>query len=184
MKRSFYPLIGCALLLMPITACKSSTSSDPVATTTTAQADSATTAKADTTTQAAPTDSVKPAVDEKHTEAYIEKRVETMYKARNNTYLTKAFKKAIKASEVPGEIGPIDYDIWLRAQDEDQPRATVKSVKLIDENNAEAQVWVYPFGKQKEHSKVRVVLRFERGDWYVDNFISEGSNDRKLLRGN
>lgn len=189
MKRSFLHLIGCALMLLPFTACKQSASQEgtTAAQTDSTKTDSAQAASPDTTAKAAPADTAK-ATDDKHSETYLKERVEKMYKAamRGGSVtknLTRAFRKAYNADIPDGpELGRIDYDIWLRAQDSEHPHAIVKSVKVIDDTHAEARVVVYQFAKRKEHTNVRVSLKFENGDWYVDNFVDSYCNDRQLLR--
>lgn len=63
----------------------------------------------------------------------------------------------------------VDSDHWIQGQDWELPlKFRVVKVYDIHDNTAKADVVVYNF---RDH-ELTLELFFERGDWYVDNFIS------------
>lgn len=98
-------------------------------------------------------------------------------------YLSTGFKNAIRRanqkSEAIGDIGPIDYDHWVQAQDYDRPTFRVDDEILIDGNKASTLVFITNFGIE---TTLVIHLFKERGNWFIYDFINmENVSERKVI---
>lgn len=87
-----------------------------------------------------------------------------------------AYDKYNKSIE--GEISDIDYDIWLQAQDEDNPSAKIEKVSMIDSDNAEVKVKITNFG---ENTSITLIVVKENDSWKIDDFINSSGKVRKIM---
>ncbi|GEM_PF-4194553 len=77
------------------------------------------------------------------------------------------------------EIGVIDYDIWIMAQDSDNPKMEVRKVVVQDDNTVDVDVTITDMGIPPHSQTLRLVK--ENDEWRVDDFIDEyGSLKAKL----
>ena len=114
------------------------------------------------------------AADDKHTTEYITQRLTDIYEWKDNKKgcSERYMKLYNKASELSRQSGMtfLDADHWVQGNDVDEEWSySILEVKDITPTTATAQVLVSNFN---EH-EVTLKLVFERGDWYVDNFITE-----------
>ena len=119
-------------------------------------------------------------VADNHSEAYIRQRIDTIY---NQVYhrqfnIDSAFcsqryytllQQTLQLNEETGFVC-LDYDHWIMGQD-CSPEWThdVKKIENITDSTATAEIDIRNFGK---HNSVMLKLKFERGDWFVDDFVS------------
>ena len=142
---------------------------------------------------------------DKHTEAYIRQRIDTIYKYVGKIAYDKDgmrtdynpyninFEKEYcsqryydlmeQASEICEETGDIlyDYDYWVCGQDvADDWSYKVAKVYAVTDSTALVDMLIHNFSDQE----TTIALRFERNDWYVDDFSpsDDGENDKKYLR--
>ena len=107
----------------------------------------------------------------KHTAEYLIQRIDTIYKYKSNRrFCTKRYlaldREASTLSEEMGLVY-IDSDHWIAGQDIDPDwRYWVKRILSLNDSTASAEILVHNFSDQK----VILDLRYERGDWYVDDF--------------
>ena len=133
-----------------------------------------------TTDVVAATDSLD-AISEK--EKVIKERLENIfsevYTAKASTdfdelYLTSEYnnllKKDIELSS--GEIGFINSSHWVQGQDSDNPSMRVESVNMLSDNKAEAKIKIKAFDSSNHEEDVKLVMVYERDNWYIDDFIS------------
>ncbi len=69
-----------------------------------------------------------------------------------------------------GEMGFFDADYWVMGQDWDQ--MNVKDLKITDITGERAKASFRLEQNEGFDSNVKLILVFERGDWYIDDFIS------------
>ena len=70
-----------------------------------------------------------------------------------------------------GDIGCIDYDIWSLSQDEGYSSIDVNSTEILSETKAIANITLkYPNYSPKV---LKLILKHERGDWFIDDFITD-----------
>ena len=151
------------------------------------------------------TDSVAEAGIDKHSEAYIRQRIDTIYKTvgksvrdsegrvvsyiqnpfnRDSAYCSQRYYALMKeALQVCDEMGDIlyDYDYWVCGQDfSDDWSCRVTRVYEITDSTALVDLAIHNFSD----SETTIALRFERDDWYVDDFspAKDGNDDKKYLR--
>lgn len=143
----------------------------------------------------AATDSVAiPAEEEKtpHVEDIIAEQITSNYnaalKAGNEEssvkqYCSAAFittyQKYQKAIE--GEIGDIDYDLWLQAQDAVKPSAKVESITMKGENKAEVDVTISNAGT---NTMISLVVVKDGEAWKIDDFVNAGQSVAKIMKDN
>ena len=140
------------------------------------------------------------ASDEKHSAEYIKQRIEGIYKPYENPkydesglrqmeargpldelYCSTGYKALLaKAEEKAGEDDIVlDYDHWTYSQDDNNFTCKVRKVRDITDSTAVVDVECVNFDKPYT---ITLGLLFERGDWYVDDFISEdGNSEKKML---
>lgn len=70
------------------------------------------------------------------------------------------------------EAGYVDYDHWTQAQDCDVPSMTIMSVSIISDEKAEAKIKIKPLKKEDYTTDIKIILIHERGNWFIDDFIS------------
>lgn len=89
------------------------------------------------------------------------------------------YNKYQKAIE--GEMGDIDYDLWLQAQDSSKPSAEVTGVTMKGEDNAEVKIGLKNFG-----TKTALTLKVvKEGDsWKIDDFVNAGTSVIKVMKDN
>ncbi len=141
-------------------------------------------------------DSITDAGIDKHSEAYIRQRLDTIYSNirqrvtnetdDNHPYMDSGFnpdsaycsslyygllKQAIDITNETGDI-VFDYDHWVCGQDFSQDwNYQIQKVYDITDSTAMADLTVINFGNKID---VTLSLVFERGDWYIDEFGSDG----------
>ena len=70
-----------------------------------------------------------------------------------------------------GDIGCIDYDIWSLSQDEGYSSIDVNSTEILSDTKAIANITLkYPNYSPKV---LKLILKHERGDWFIDDFITD-----------
>ena len=140
-------------------------------------------ATADST--ATTTDSLAETVVDKHSEVYIRQRVDTIYNYVDqglvnpdsvfcSQHYYTILQQASQQSEKTGLVYQ-DYDHWIMGQDR-SPEWTydVKKIEHVTDSTAEVEMDIRNFGR---HSYVTLKLRFERGDWFVDDFVSYSDDE-------
>ena len=132
-----------------------------------------------------------------HTADYIRQRVDAMYACYKNpkydetgvrlmrrvnldsAYCSLRYQALYqKALEAAGDDDIVlDYDHWTNSQDDTNFTYEVGRIDQITESTAIAEVYGKNFGNE-----YTIVLRlcFERGDWYVDDFLSPDRKDGEL----
>ena len=150
-------------------------------------------------------DSVAEAGLDKHSEAYICQRIDTIYKTvgkstydsegkevdyihnpfnRDSAYCSHRYYALMQeARQIADETGDIlyDYDYWVCGQDfSDDWSCKVDKVYEITDSSALVDLNIHNFGD----TKTTIALRFERDDWYIDDFSpsKDGNDDQKYLR--
>lgn len=149
-------------------------------------------------------DTISSSADDRHSEAYIRQRIDTIYKfvgkitynadgTRNYNYMPFDLDSAYcseryyalmqQAEEVCEETGDIlyDYDHWVCGQDiADDWGYTVERVYNITDSTALVDMTIRNFSD----SGNTIALRFERDDWYIDDFTpsADGNDDKASLR--
>ena len=139
---------------------------------------------------------------DKHSEAYIRQRIDTIYKGvgkstydnegreidyihipfnRDSAYCSERYYALKKeALEICNETGDIlyDYDYWVCGQDfsEDWSFKVAKVYEITD-STALVDLLIHNFNDKE----TTIALRFERDDWYIDDFTPE-SDDKEYLR--
>lgn len=132
------------------------------------------------------TDTIAKDLD-KHSEAYIRQRIDTIYSYVDQCIagldLDSAFcsqryfaclQNAQQLSEETGFVC-LDYDHWIMGQDR-SPEWTydIKKIDNITDSTAVVEMDIRNFGN---HNVVTLELRFERGDWFVDDFVSSSDDE-------
>lgn len=135
---------------------------------------------------------------QKHTEAYILKRMDLIYsryKEENVTYdefgnreinrkidydglfcssrYNKLFDEAYKICTRDSDM-LLDYDHWTNSQDDGDFKVKHFIIKDITDSTAIAIVEATDFNYKVP---IRLSLYFERGDWYIDDFLNEGGSE-------
>ena len=147
-------------------------------------------------------DSTQAGID-KHTEAYLRERVDSFYYNyknpqykkdgtriyngkfinRDSAYCSKSYKELLdKAGDIAEENEEplLDYDHWTNSQDDNNFTCKVGIIEHMTDSTAIVNVKAKNFGKSYN---ITLNMRFERGDWYVDDFISDGGYSEKKLLG-
>ncbi len=73
----------------------------------------------------------------------------------------------------PDDIGFFDADYWIMGQDFENLSISDVELTKHDGNNASAEFSLHNFGST---TKVCVELKYERDDWFIDNFIDLDNN--------
>ena len=162
------------------------------------------TGKAVSDTDSLAVDSINGSVVDKHSEAYIRQRIDTIYKfvgkitydAEGNrdynyspfnldsAYCSERYYALMQqASAICDETGDIlyDYDYWVRGQDiSDDWSYKVAKVYHVTDSTALVDMIIHNFSD----SENTIALRFERDDWYIDDFnpSDDGNDDKASLR--
>ena len=93
----------------------------------------------------------------------------------DSEWLTTEYNNLLKEeSNVAPEdgVGYIDADHWTQGQDCDEPSMTIMSVSIISDEKAEAKIKIKPFKNEDYINDAKIILIHERGDWFIDDFIS------------
>ena len=151
-----------------------------------------------------PADSVEvqEASIDKHTEDYLRERVDSFYSVyknpkyeksghriyngkfvnRDSAYCSKSYKDLMaKAEEIAEENEEplLDYDHWTNSQDDNNFTYEVGKISNMTDSTAVVKVKAKNAGKPYT---ITLNMRFERGDWYVDDFISDdGTGEKKYF---
>lgn len=99
-------------------------------------------------------------------------------------YTTKDLRELIKKAEdatPEGELGPIDYDFWIDAQDYDNPQVEVVSVDMKSEEEAWAVVKIKDMGNEETQT---IVMKLDEGEWKADDFITTDDGVTNSLKKN
>ena len=149
---------------------------------------------ADSVTQ----ETVESSVD-KHTEAYLRERVDSIYFNYKNpkyeksghriyngrfidkdsAYCSKSYKDLLAKAEAIAEENEeplLDYDHWTNSQDDNNFTYEVGKISNMTDSTAVVKVKAKNAGKSYT---ITLNMRFERGDWYVDDFISDDGTGEK-----
>ena len=156
------------------------------------------------------TDSVPLADDGKHTVDYIRQRVDGMYACYKNpkydeagyrlmtrgnldsaycsmmtrgnldsAYCSMRYKALLsQAEEMAGDDDIVlDYDHWTNSQDDNNFTYEVGRIDQITDSTAFAEIYGKNYGNDYT---IVLGLYFERGDWYVDDFLSPDMTSFRL----
>ena len=151
-------------------------------------------------------DTVVGSVVDKHSEAYIRQRIDTIYKTvgkrtydaeghlvdyihsrfnRDSAYCSERYyalmQQALKVCDETGDI-LYDYDHWICGQDfSDDWSCKVAKVYQVTDTTALVDLTIHNFSNSDETT---IALRFERDDWYIDDFSpsASGDDDKAYLR--
>ena len=160
--------------------------------------------KAVSDTDSLAVDSVNGSVVDKHSEAYIRQRIDTIYKFvgkitydadgnrdynyspfnLDSAYCSERYYALMQqASAICDETGDIlyDYDYWVCGQDiSDDWNYKVTKVYHVTDSTALVDMIIHNFSD----SEKTIALRFERDDWYIDDFSpsDDGNDDKTALR--
>ena len=139
---------------------------------------------------------------EKHTEDYLRGRVDSFYSAyknpkyekngtriyngkfvnRDSAYCSKGYKDLMAKAEAIAEENEeplLDYDHWTNSQDDNNFTCEVGKISNMTDSTAIVKVKAKNSGKPYT---VTLSMRFERNDWYVDDFISDdGTGEKKYF---
>ena len=140
----------------------------------------------------------------KHSESYIRERIDTIYQSvgkittdeegntnynpsginRDSVYCSERYyalmSEALKLCDETGDI-LYDYDYWVCGQDiSDDWSYKVAKVYNITDSTALVDMIIHNFSDIES----TIALRYERGDWYIDDFSpsDDGQDDKKNLR--
>lgn len=72
------------------------------------------------------------------------------------------------AANNPDEIGFFDADYWVMGQD--FADLSISDIQVVKQDGDDAEV-EFILHNQGDKIKVKLEMEFERGDWYIDNFI-------------
>ena len=123
-------------------------------------------------------------VVDKHSETYIRQRIDTIYNHvdqrlinLDSAFCTQRYNVLLeKASQLSEETGYLflDYDHWIMGQDV-SPEWTydVKKIDKMTDSTVVVEMDIRNFGR---HNSVTLELKFERDNWYVDDFVSYGDD--------
>ena len=163
------------------------------------------TGKAVSDTDSLAVDSISGSVVNKHSEAYIRQRIDTIYKYvgkpiydsegnmvdyihshfnRDSAYCSERYYALMQqALDICHETGDVlyDYDHWVCGQDvSDDWGYKVTRVYHVTDSTALVDLAIHNFGD----SETTIALRFERDDWFVDDFSpsDDGKDDKAYLR--
>lgn len=163
------------------------------------------TGKAVSDTDSLAVDSISGSVVNKHSEAYIRQRIDTIYKYvgkpiydsegnmvdyihshfnRDSAYCSERYYALMQqALDICDETGDVlyDYDHWVCGQDfSDDWSYKVAKVYNVTDSTALVDLAIHNFGD----SETTIALRFERDDWFVDDFSpsDDGKDDKAYLR--
>ena len=125
---------------------------------------------------------------DKHTEAYIRQRIDAIYSQvdqchvdLDSAFCTQRYYSLLqRASQLSGKTGFVflDYNHWIMGQDSSPDCSfTAKKIDINTDSTAVVEMDIRNFG---QHNPVTLELRYERGDWYVDDFVSyDGTEQNK-----
>lgn len=138
------------------------------------------------------TETAETGVD-KHTEAYLRERVDSFYfnyrnpryekngmriyngkfVNRDSAYCSKSYQDLLaKAEEIAQENEEplLDYDHWTNSQDDNNFTCEINKINNMTDSTAVVKLKAKNSGKPYT---ITLNMRFERNDWYVDDFISD-----------
>lgn len=146
-------------------------------------------------------DAAENSVD-KHTEDYLRGRVDSFYSAyknpkyekngmriyngkpvnRDSAYCSKGYKDLLAKAEAIAEENEeplLDYDHWTNSQDDNNFTCEVGKISNMTDSTATVKVKAKNAGKPYF---ITLSMRFERNDWFVDDFISDdGTGEKKYF---
>ena len=144
---------------------------------------------------------------DKHSEAYLSERITAIYDDvfgvynENNTanglavieqrnfekdYCSADFNAVLKQVEdydkahaEEDDLGYYESDYWIQGQDWQDLAMKIESISELTEKSAKVRIVITNFG---EETLVELPMVYERGDWYIDNFVTFGEYgyDEKL----
>ncbi len=102
--------------------------------------------------------------------------------ALDTKYLSSGFKEDIKRAQkrqeqLGDEIGPVDWDHWIAAQDHDRLSFSTGSINGQGKGY-KVKIHINNCGSMQT---ITVILVKEKGLWMINDFISEGQSERKAL---
>ena len=156
------------------------------------------TSKSASETDSVATEDQESSVD-KHTEDYLRQRVDSMYSMYKNpkydkvgmriyygklidkdsAYCSKSYKDLMsKALDIADENEEplLDYDHWTNSQDDNNFTYEVGKISNMTDSTAIVTV----NGKITRAHTIILSMRFERGDWYVDDFLGDNGTGEKV----
>lgn len=132
------------------------------------------------------TAAISSAVEQMYSKAmalYANKRAENidLSKIFYSNSLQELIRRTHKLEDATGNL-ILDWDLWVMAQDYDQPSAVVKSAKMIGQDKALVEVVITDNGER--HVQVEVIL--EDGQWKINDLMNRQGGQwistRKLLK--
>lgn len=91
-----------------------------------------------------------------------------------NEMLTKVYE--YDSSNSPDDQGPLDFDYWVwTVDDEELGKLSISDVTFVNRDKDRSVVEFY-LNKKSGKNHVRLELKFEHGEWYIDNLIDLGDN--------
>ncbi len=146
------------------------------------------------------TDSLVDVMSEKHTAAYISQRVDSMYSRYKNPprdsfgividrrvnydslFCSSRYKALLsQAWAITDDEILLDCDHWTSSQDDGDFSYQIDKVEDITDSTAVVYLNAENFGNDYV---IILSLFFERGDWYVDDFLSpvDGKGEKAYLQ--
>lgn len=126
-------------------------------------------------------------VPDKMSPDYIRQRVEAIYQKpwdeiREADYMTDDYMRLFNQvyqldAQHPDELGFYDYDHWYQTQDDPTySKVTIANVDILNATDALVTIEIryqheQYFGEDTVHTKMFFPMKFERGDWYIDDII-------------
>jgi hypothetical protein len=110
--------------------------------------------------------------------AYNNNKKEPDTKEFNKKFTTADYQKWLRSVEKidekhPGEVGFMEVDHWIMAQDWDSVWMNVDSIKMISENEARADVTIFD---RQIGTALTLPMKKENGVWLIDDFITIGDD--------
>ena len=96
-----------------------------------------------------------------------------------NELLTKVYE--YDSANSPDDQGPLDFDYWAWLEDDEEiGKLSISDVTLVKRDKDQSVVELFLHNKSNK-THVRLELKFERGEWYIDNLI-DLDNDYDLKK--
>lgn len=138
---------------------------------------------------------------DKHSEAYLRIHVDSIYSIyknpayeksgmriyngkvinRDSAYCSQRYlellEKALKVAEENEDL-LIDYDHWTNSQDDNEFTYEVGNISQKTDSTAIVSIKAKNFGRP---CVITLSMLFERGDWYVDDFLSDDGTGKKAF---
>ena len=107
--------------------------------------------------------------DIQHTESFIRQRVEAIYSCYKNPKYDETGARVMKRLNLDR-----DYDHWTNSQDDNDFTCEVGRIKMTTDSTAVVIIDAKNFGNDYI---ISLGLHYERGNWFVDDFLSPDGKD-------